>query len=61
MLIKVLYFIVVVLIFRLALRWIRLLFSSPRKKTQVHSRTRPNENPTAGKRVVDVEYTEKNE
>lgn len=59
MILKVLYFIFVVLIFRLALRMIRLLFRSPRERTRVHSRTRDGENLTSGKRVIDVDYTER--
>jgi hypothetical protein len=58
MFLKILYFIFVVLIFRLALRMIRLLFSSPRERPRVHPRARGGESLTSGKRVIDVEYTE---
>lgn len=55
MLAKFLYFLVLVLVFRLAVRMVRLLFSSPHAGPA--SRTEGG-HPARGHRVVDVDYTE---
>ena len=57
MLLKILYFIVVVLIIRVALRMFRQLFSSPRSHSR-DAQARKVSHPTRGKRVIDVDYTE---
>jgi len=57
MLLKILYFLVVVVIIRVAMRMFRLLFSSPRSKSRV-SQDRKTGDPARGKRVIDVEFTE---
>ena len=56
MLLKVVYFLFVVLVFRLFFRMIRLLFASPRSSID-QRRGRPG-HPAQGRRVVDVEFTE---
>ena len=60
MLLKILYFLVVVLIIRAALHMFRRLFSSPRSKSRI-SRDRKADDPVRGKRVIDVEFTEDSE
>ena len=57
MLLKILYFLVVVVIIRVAVRMFRLLFSSPQSKSRA-SRDRKAADPVNGKRVIDVEFTE---
>jgi hypothetical protein len=57
MLLKILYFLVVVVIIRVAVRMFRLLFSSPQSKSRA-SRGRKAADPVKGKRVIDVEFTE---
>jgi hypothetical protein len=58
MLLKILYFLLIVVVFRVALRMVRMLFSSPRENQRVHPRNRKEESLTSGKRVIDVDYTE---
>lgn len=55
MLAKLLYFLVLVLVFRLAVRMVRLLFASPHAGPSQRPGTG---HPARGHRVVDVDYTE---
>jgi len=57
MLLKILYFLLVVVIIRVTLRMFRQLFSSPQSKSR-DSRGRKADDPVRGKRVIDVEFTE---
>jgi hypothetical protein len=57
MLLKILYFIVVIVIIRAAMHMFRLLFSSPQSRSRV-SKDRKAGDPVNGKRVIDVEFTE---
>ena len=56
MLLKILYFLLVIVIIRVAVRMFRQLFSSPRSKPRVSQRKA--DDPVRGKRVIDVEFTE---
>ena len=57
MLLKILYFLFVLVIIRASMHMLRLLFSSPQSKAR-KSQTQKTDSHVRGKRVIDVEFTE---